>query len=264
MNEDNLQNTPESSDFIQEPQEDLSTTDVMVGIFTEPGETYASIGQGSQKKYWLLPTIIFIVLYLISSFIIFSDAQILGDKMDMQFQKAKEKVQEQVKQGKITQKQADQSLEIQEKMMNPNSPITQGIAYGWAVIGPFFILFVLGLLYFIGLRMFKSTASYGDVLNIIGPAFLISGLQQVITAVVSILLGKITTIGAAIFMPADADGTLYSILFSLDIFSIWFYAIISIGLIKIGRIQPGQAYGLAFGLWIIWVLLSSVLGFAFG
>ena len=218
MDEENLQNNQESSDFIQEPYEELSSTDVMVGIFTEPGETYESIGQGSSKKYWPLPTIIFIVLYLIGTFIVFSDAQILGDKMDMQFQKAKEKMQEQVKEGKISQEQADQSLELQEKMMNPNSPITQGFAYGWAVIGPFFILFVLGLLYFIGLRMFKSTASYGDVLNVIGPAFLISGLQQVVTAVLSILLGKITTVGAAIFMPADSQGTLYSILFLLYIF----------------------------------------------
>ncbi len=264
MDEENLQNDRENSNLITEPYEELSSTDVMVGVFTEPGETYESIGQGSTRKYWPLPTIIFAVLYLIATFIVFSDAQIMGDKMETELKKAQEKIQEQVNAGKMSQEQGNEAMEMQEKMMDPTSPFFQIMAYGWAIIGPFVILFLMGLLYFIGLKVFKSTASYSDVLNAIGPAFLISGLQQVITAVLSIVLGRLTTIGAALFMQPDSQGALYTILFSIDLFSIWFYVVVSIGLMKIGRIKPGQAYGLTFGLWIIWVLLTSVMGVAFG
>ena len=242
MEEENLQNSTEETGFSPEPPEELSSTDAMVGVITQPGDTYSSIGQGSVKKYWLMPVLVFIIINLISTFIIFSDPEILSKKMDDQLEQTKEKLDESVKKGDMSKEEADQSLEMTKKFMNPESPVTQGIGYLFSVIGPFFVLFLLSLIYFIGLKIFKSGAGYSDMLNVVGLAFIISAIQQLITAVLSILMGEVSTLSLGLILSADTVGNgLNSFLNALDVFSIWFYIVISIGLTRIGKISSGQA-----------------------
>jgi hypothetical protein len=259
--EENLQNPG----AIPEPPEEFTTTDAMVGVFTEPGETYENISHNPGKNYWLIPVIIFVILNLIGTFITFSDPEILGSVMDERIEAARQQIDEQVKKGEITREQGDEALAMQEKFMDPTSPFFVAIGYTFAAAGPFVVLFILGLVYFLGLKMLKSEAGYTSVLNVVGPALLISGIQVIVTSVTSILMGKFVTISLGIFTSADQIGMgMHSFLNSIDIFSIWFYILISIGLIKIARISPVQSYGMVFGLWIAWIAISSLMGGIFG
>ena len=96
MEEENLQNVTEESDFPPEPPEEFSSTDAMIGVFTEPGQTFETISKDPQRNYWILPTIIFIVLNLIATFITFSDPEILGNMMDERMSEAREKIEEKI------------------------------------------------------------------------------------------------------------------------------------------------------------------------
>ncbi|MCB0721379.1 MAG: YIP1 family protein [Ignavibacteriae bacterium] len=258
MEEENLQNVTEESDFPPEPPEEFSSTDAMIGVFTEPGQTFETISKDPQRNYWILPTIIFIVLNLIATFITFSDPEILGNMMDERMSEAREKIEEKIKNNEISREEGEKAIEMQEKFSDPSSPVFIAFGYGAGIIGPFIQLFILGLIYFLGLKILKSPANYSGILNVIGLAFLISGIQHLVSSLLSILMGKVVTVGLGIFLSSDQLGSaLYSIVSSFDIFSIWFFVVVSIGIAHIGKISKGQAYGMVFGLWIIWTLLTS-------
>jgi hypothetical protein len=46
----------------------------------------------------------------------------------------------------------------------------------------------------------------------------------------------------------------------LNIFTLWESAVIGIGLAKLSGKSTGMSMGVVFGLWLIWVLISSSLG----
>lgn len=264
MEEENLQDTIEEAGFPPEPPEELSSTDAMVGVFTEPGDTFESISRTPQRNYWILPTIIFIVMNLIATFITFSDPEILGNMMDERMDAARETIEEKVKNNEMSREEGNQAIEMQEKFSDPSSPFFIAIGYGAGVIGPLFQLFILGLVYFLGLKMLKSEATYTSILNVIGLAFLISGIQHLVSSLLSIITGKMSTVSLGLLLSSEQVGTsVYSMISSFDLFSIWFFIVVSIGIIKIGRISTAQGYGMVFGLWIIWTILTSLVSAAF-
>ncbi|HLT24632.1 MAG TPA: YIP1 family protein [Ignavibacteria bacterium] len=259
-----MEENTQSAGFIPEPPEEFTTTDAMVGVFTEPGETYESVSRNPGKNYWILPVIIFVVLNLISTFVTFSDPEILGNVMDERMETARKQIEEQVKSGELSREKGDEAIAAQEQLMDPSSPFFIIIGYTFAVAGPFVVLFLLSLLYFVGLKTFKSEATYSAVLNVVGLALLISGIQAILTSVISILMGKLTVLSLGMFTSADQLGQgLFSFINSIDVFSIWLYIVISIGLIKVGKISAGQAYGMVFGIWILWTAITSLMGGAF-
>ncbi len=259
-----MEENTQSAGFIPEPPEEFTTTDAMVGVFTEPGETYESVSRNPGKNYWILPVIIFVVLNLISTFVTFSDPEILGNVMDERMETARKQIEEQVKSGELSREKGDEAIAAQEQFMDPSSPFFIIIGYTFAALGPFVVLFLLSLLYFVGLKVFKSEAGYSAVLNVVGLALLISGIQAILTSVISILMGKLTVLSLGMFTSADQLGHgLFSFINSIDVFSIWLYIVISIGLIKVGKISAGQAYGMVFGIWILWTAITSLMGGAF-
>ena len=80
MEEENLQN---QNDMQAPETEPISKTDAMVGVFTEPGNTFESIA-ATKGNYWLFPILVCLVLGLIASVIVQSDPQLLGGMMDKQ------------------------------------------------------------------------------------------------------------------------------------------------------------------------------------
>ncbi|HEY9231521.1 MAG TPA: hypothetical protein VIS78_05225, partial [Blastocatellia bacterium] len=64
---------------------------------------------------------------------------------------------------------------------------------------------------------------------------------------------------AAAFLPAGSSPALTSFASSLDIFSIWYLILLSIGLAAIAgarKITAKKTAGIVFGLWIVWVIVK--------
>jgi len=254
MEEENLQN---QSDMQLPEVEPISKTDAMVGVFTEPGNTYEAIAQTKGVYYWVFPILICIVLGLISAFIGQSDKQLFGDMMDKQKKKMHEKMDEQVKAGKMTQEQAQQQIEATEKFMDPNGIFFKIMAYVGASVGIAIMFILVSLLYFIGLKIFKSQAGFADAMNVVGLAMLISSIGGLLAMVLSVVMGHFTSVGLGLILKEENVGEkVYKLATSLDVFTIWEHVIYAIGLSKVGRISMGQSYGLVFGIWFIWMAVS--------
>lgn len=254
---DEEKNLPQSPELQTSGQyEQLSNADAMSGIFTEPGETYETIANTPKKNYWIFPVLITVVIGLISTFLFMQDAELVSKTMEKQKEKMREKFQESVKQGKMTQEDSEKAMES----MNPKGMMFKVFGFGGAIIGPFVILLLLSVFYLIALKIMKAQFDFMNILNVVGLAMLISGIGNIIAVVISILKGNLTSVGPGLLFSEESAGQkVYAMLTKIDLFSIWFYAVIAIGLSKIARVSIAKTASVVFGLWIVYILVSSFL-----
>lgn len=255
MNEEynNLEsNPPEESN----QTEQLSNTDAMAGIFTSPSETFETIADTQKKNYWLLPMIISILIGLVTTFLFMSDAELVSKTMEKQKQKMMEKFEENVKEGKMTQEDVDKAMES----MDPKGMFFKILGFGGAVIGPFIILLLLSVVYLLALKILKANFDFTNILNVVGLAMLIAAVGNLLSMVISILKGNFSTLGPSLFFNEDSIGEkTYTFLTKLDLFSVWFYAVIAVGLSRISRTDILKTTGIAFGVWIAYIMASTFL-----
>jgi len=250
------QNTPTTEQEPESQNEQLSNSEAMSGVITAPGETYETIANTPKKNYWLMPVVIFIVVNLISTFLFMSDAELVNKTMDKQTAAMREQFDKNVKEGKMTQEDANKAMES----MNPTGIIFKAIAFGGAVIGPFVMLLLLSVVYLLGLKIMKAQFDFTNVLNVVGLALLIVAIGNLISVVISVLKGDMSSVGPGLLVSEESVGKkVYALLSKLDVFSIWFYIVVAIGLSKIARIEMVKSASLAFGVWIVYVLITSFL-----
>ena len=77
--------------------EQLSSTDALIGVLSSPGETFETIAVTKKKNYWLLSVLITIIISLIVTFIFFRDEQIMSGMMDKQKAQLEKSMEENVK-----------------------------------------------------------------------------------------------------------------------------------------------------------------------
>lgn len=238
-------------------QEDqLSVSDAITGVITAPGETFETIANTPRKNYWLIPVLISIVLGLISTFMFMQDAELVDKLMDKQKNKMREKFEESIKQGKMTKEDADKAIES----MNPKGTFFKIIGFGGAAVGPFIILLLLSVVYLIALKIMKAQFEFTNILNVVGLALLIATVGNLISMVVSIIKGDLSTLGLSLFISESSAGEkMYSLISKIDIFYIWFYVVIAIGLSKIARIKMLKSVIVVFFVWIVYLTVSTLL-----
>lgn len=257
--ENNNENLEPLSDNV-ESVEEISVTDAVIGVITSPGETFETMAAAKRKNYWLLSVIVSIVIGLIAAFIFFKDEQLMSGLMDKQRTQLEKQMEEKVKEGKMSPEQSRQTIEQAEKFMDPKSLFFKIIGYGGAAIVPILMLFVLSLIYLLFLKMFKAEIDFGNIMNIVGLPMIITAIGAIVGLVLSVLLGKLAAVSPALL---HSDGKLGDFLMKFDLFTIWYYAAVAIGLSKFAKISSGKAYGLVFGVWVFWVLFTGALGLIF-
>jgi hypothetical protein len=248
----------EEQNIITEEPQELSQIDAISGIFTEPGNTFDTIMKFPKKNFWLLPVIILVLTSIVSSFLFFSDAELVSKMMDKQKMKMREKMQENVKEGKMSQQQANEAIERAEKFMNPNGLFFKITGFAGAVVAPFIMLFVLSVIYMLLLKMFHADFEFTNILNVVGLSLIVSAIGSIIGIVLSIVMGDLTSVGLALAFKADVIGeTLHGLFLKLDVFTIWFYVLVAIGLVRVTKVKPFISYSIVFGLWVIWLVITT-------
>jgi len=267
--EENLENKPEAPEGIPaeetQPAEDISLSDAMTGVYTEPGATFEAVKNSKKRSYWIVPIILAIVLTLVASFLVINDEELYSEIKTMQTKAAKERLEERVKEGKMTQEQMDQAMEQTEKFMDKSSPFFLVSAVLGPIIGGFLILFVRGLVLWGVLKIFKGTATYMLIICVLGLASMIDIISTVINTVLAIVMGKLTVnIGPALFITKDMVGeSLAKLLGHFDLIAIWYLIVLGIGLGAVSNLKSSKTIPVVFALWLIWIVLISFLNLPF-
>ncbi len=263
--DENIQTNPGQNIPEQEPLEQLSVSDALTGVFTSPGETFETIVKTPKKTYWVIPVIISIVVGIVLTFLFFRDEQLLSGIMDKQKAALEQRMEEQVKSGKMSKEQAKVAIEQAEKFMDPKGVFFQVIGYGGAIVAPFLILFVLSLVYLIVLKIMKADFEFTNLLNVVGLSLMVTIVGGIVGLVLSIIIGEMSTLSLGLVLKDSVVGfKLHELLNKIDVFTVWFYFLVAVGLSKVSRITSGKAYGIVYGIWALWLIVTTGVSFIFG
>jgi hypothetical protein len=244
---------------VLETQQTTSLMTRITNVFASPSELYTEVSANPvQTSSWVFPLILSLIISLFFVTAIYYNDALRSQIYEMQ----EEKMQEIVEQGKMTQQQYDSWVDGME-----NSGPGMFIAFGGIseVVKALIVFFGASLILWLFMKIaLKFGGGYKKVLEVWGLASFIGIFGSVITMLLMYLFNSMTaTPSPTLFLGEgfDAKNSLHVILASLNIFTIWQMGIVGLGLSKISNKSIGLGLGVAYGLWIIWVLLSTFLGF---
>lgn len=252
-NNTNYTESPDSSPSPEIQETELSHSDKIAGIFTEPAKTFETTAKFPLRTVdWILPILLLLILSIISQFILFNNPEI---SYQMQ-QKQREAVQKMVDEGKITQEQADR----QSQFMSGSAMVIIRSA-STLIFGFIFYLIITGVYFLFCKFALKGDGNYVSALVANGLTAYIAMLQIILATAASILMGKwIQDISITSLIGMDKSSIGGWLLSFIDVITIWSFAVLSIGLAKMFKSKTtGKYFILVFGLWFIWKLLVFTL-----
>ena len=253
MEEANTAQTPSD-----EPSE-MSFTDKLMNIFSAPGELFESVAKSEKKtSNWSVPLILTVLVGVIFVMVAFSQAPI-QDQMRDQSEKS---IQKRVAEGKMTQDQADQA--ISRNPAQPGSPLFMIFGSVGVVIFTAAMLFGFALAFWlVGKWVFKASASYGKVVEVVGLSMYVSVLGSIITLLLVVAMGSLyaTPSLALALSNFDPDNKLDKLLAAINVVTFWYLAVVSIGLGKIFSVSTTKALAAVGVLWCVWTAGSVLIGF---
>jgi Yip1 domain len=248
----------------QNPEEaELSHTDKIAGIITEPVKTFETTAKFPVRAIdWVLPILLFALFLSLQQILYHSNPEISYQLRQKQMEAIDKNLNDAVESGKMTKDQADQQRNMIEDRMEKMG----GIGLVFQIIGIFIVIFIIiflmAAIYFLLAKFaLKGDGSYSSVLVASGLSLYIGIIGVIVVTVISFLMGKlILDTSIASFVGADKSNIGGWLLAKLDIFTIWSYIVLGIGLAKMFKSSSIQKYiGLVLGVWIIGGLILFFL-----
>jgi hypothetical protein len=253
----------ETEETIQSEQptnemEELSHTDKIVGVISEPASLFTKlVFQKVKATDWLLPLLAMIIVSIVATFIYMSNPEIKLEMQQQQEKAMREQFDKMVESGQMTREQADEQLDKTSQMID--NPM---FAYLFPSIGIFimtliwfFVFATIGFL--IAKFALKGDGGYTQALSAMGLPLYITVLQSIVLIIVGLLMGKmITGLNPASLMGTDVKTLSGFLLSRLDVFSIWFYAVVGIAFAKMFKSDNLKKYIISsVGIWLVFMFI---------
>lgn len=124
------------------------------------------------------------------------------------------------------------------------------------------MLLIITLIFFAIFKIMGGQGKFKAYLSVTGYAYVITILYFIVTAIASFFTGSLhdTTplTSLANLLPQDMKGQfLYGMANGVDIFGIWYYAVIAIGMAKVSKINKTYVYGAVCIVFIIGLLIGG-------
>lgn len=233
------------------PSGDLGFLARWANIYFSPKKTFEAV---KARPFWVLPMILLILLG--SGFYFWTSGPRLADTLEKMH-----------KNERLMSLPAEQQQEIFDRVERQfKSPFWGSVGIVFAAA---FFFIVSGILYFIGNVLMGGEARYAQVLG----AYVYTGFigipEMLVQGLLATAKGTLNTpLSLAAFFPADQTETFaYRLVNGFDIFSIWFVAVLVIGLATVYQFKTGKVAGWIVPLWVLWKVAAAALaglGMMFG
>ena len=233
-----------------EPQvaqaEELSAFQRIIGVFTSPGKTFASI---DRRPGWILPVVLSTIISV--GFIVAVQPVLIQETLSKQEQKMQERG--------MDSDQIDQILSTTEKAMKYTTP-------AFALIMPVIIIAIISAVFlFVGNVVLGGSAPYKKVLSVTAHSWLIISLGSLIA--IPLILAKETmqvSFSLATLMSESARETfLYQLLAKVDVFAVWTLSVLSIGLALVYKMNTKKMATAVVTTYLLYALVASAFSSAF-
>jgi hypothetical protein len=251
----------------------------LTGTLFSPGETFQDI---NRKPTWLAALLIAMIATL--AFSVFFEWRVKPD-WDRFFQTMAEKRLGKPLKELPAEQQAQfaKQLEWQKKFARTDfsSPAMIAFAVGRVLIYYVFAFLIPTGIFALGLMLMQAQTTLKKILSVVAWSWCATGLVYIAVMMASLMLrdresfkdfnladpAGIVPTNLAIILPSGTSPALTSIAASLDIFTIWFLILLSIGFAAIAgakRFKTSKTATLVFGMWAVWTLIKAcfaALGF---
>jgi len=219
----------------------------VIGIFVCPKKTFQYL---KEKPDWLIPIIIVLIISLVITAVTLPTI-ILPERV-----------------AKIAENPnipPEQLEEIQQRMQSPFTIILGLVAL--IIFYPLLLLIITGAIYGT-CTLFEGESTFKQVFSVCSYSSLIGVLAQIIKTPIMFVKQSVNVqTSLALLLPGESlESFWYRLLAHFDLFTLWEIGLTIIGLSIVSKFSKGKSAMLILGLWVIWVLLSSLLGgfFKFG
>lgn len=258
----------ETEDTIQsekptDEMEELSHTDKIVGVISEPSNLFSKLSfQNPKVTDWLLPLLAMMSVSIIATFLYMSNPEIKLEMQQQQRVAMQEQFDKMVESGQISREQADEQMEKTSEMMGSSGMMQIFSSIGIIVVMFiwFFIFTTVGFL--VAKYVFKGDGSYTQAMTALGLPFYISVLQSIVLIILGLLMGKMLTgLNPASLTGMDVKSLPGFLLSRIDVFSIWFYVVVGIAFAKMFKSDNIKKYIFgSVGIWLIFMFIIFGLG----
>jgi mannitol-specific phosphotransferase system IIBC component len=229
----------------------------LLNVFASPGEVFDDIKASLPVvSNWLVPALLFALVGVISSIVMFSQPAIVQQIHEQQAKK----MDELVKAGKMSQADADKAAAVAEKFTGP----TMLTIFGSVAITiiSFVRLLWWGLLLWLVGKAMKKPIGYAKALEIFGLASMITVLGAVVTILLTVILGRMIATPSLALIVKDFDVTRKShlLLGTVNVFYFWQIGVLSVGLAKVTGAPFMRALLLVLTCWVLQELVLIFTG----
>ena len=256
-NSDSNENSKQTNNGEPEvDQEELSHSDKMIGVFTEPANTFENVSKfPTRNKDWIIPIVILFLLIGITRSISMMNSEVFLNAKQEQI----DRIEKMVEDGTLTREQGDGALDgVNSQMEMMRGPLGWVINIVSVLIFGFIFFFIIVGIYFLFIKfLLKGEGKYASALVTNGLVGYISMIQVIIAAILTMALGTAVQDSSLASLTGQDKSTILGWVFAkVDPISIWAYVVLSIGFAKMFKSESaGKYYALVFGLWIIGGLL---------
>ena len=181
----------------------MSLAGKLMNVFAAPGEVFDEIKAAPPRvANWLVPVLIYAVAGVISVCILFAQPAIRQTIHDQQVKA----LDQQVQQGKMTQAQEDQALQVMDKFMGPTMLAVFGSVamVMYSFVSVFWWALVLWLL---GRWFLKTRFAYLKAVEVAGLASIILVLGMILSTLLAVILGRLYAGPSLALLVSDFDPT---------------------------------------------------------
>lgn len=241
---------------VNSPAEATSLWSKLFNIFASPGEVFDEIrGRTPRLAHWLVPALLSCLVGIVFSVTVFSQPDLLAtmsQQQEAQLQKA-------VDAGKMTQDQMNQQLAAVRRFMTPTLMMAFGI--GGSLVGTFvYLAFISLLVWVLADKILKGGVSFMKAFELAGLASMINVLGGLVTLWIVLIKGNVAAgPNAALFLASfDQTNVVHHFIGALNIFTLWYMAILALGVAR----TTGRSW-LAAGSWVFgfWLVARAALAF---
>jgi len=114
--------------------------------------------------------------------------------------------------------------------------------------------------------VFKSQIKYGKVVEVVGLASTVSFLGGIVMVLLLTAFGSLyatPSLALAVIDSFDPKNTVHSLLASVNLFTLWYLGVTSVGLGKVYTVPTGKIAIWVFGLWAIYSIGSATISLPF-
>lgn len=241
-------------------EEELSFSDKIVGVFSEPKTTFESIAKFDLKfTDWFLPLIIVAILAISSQYILMLSPEIKHELITKQKDAIQEQFDEAIRKGDITQEQVDRQMDIMDEHIGSTNPLFMVIGLISGIIFFFIVFFVIATFYFILAKfILKGDGSYTGAMIAASMPMFINLVQLILIIIVSLAMGVyIKGFSIATLIGMDNTTVTGFLLSRFEIFSIFGYVVTGIALAKLFKSESVTKY--VISVLASWLIFTSII-----